>query len=167
MKKTLVAIIGLLAAIPVLTGCSAKSGISQMIEPDTIYEKALVFTRQAQIVRSLETKASISVTLLNELFPKRYPYDKGIYLFVGVITDLKDVKFDDLCKLSLNGKKPLEVTPVDRKSRLYQVVPIVTKWGRYWVVRFPAQKSTKYIIDCEIDPYGSARLSLQRPTPRR
>ncbi len=157
----------LVAGAAVLTGCSGKNEVSQMIQPDTIYEKALVYTRQAQIVRSLETKASVSVTLLNELFPERYPYDRGVYLFVGVITDLKKEKFDDLCRLTLNGDKPLEATPVTRKDDLYTIVPSVTRWGRYWVVRFPAQKSPKYLIDCEIDPYGSAQLSLQRPMPRR
>ncbi|WP_286336875.1 hypothetical protein [Hydrogenimonas cancrithermarum] len=164
MKKE---ILTLLTALFVLTGCSGKNEISQMLQPDVIYEKALVHTREAQIIRSFETKASISATLLNEVFPQRYSYEKGVFFFVGVITDMKAEEFKKRYHITLNGDEPVNIEPVTRNDDLYILMPSVTRWGKYWIVTFPPQKAKKFVIDFGIDPYGSVELAFQRPMPRR
>jgi uncharacterized protein YcfL len=160
-------ILTLLSALFVLVGCSGKNGVSRMLEPDVIYEKALVYTREVQIIRSLETKASVSATLLNEVFPERYSYEKGIFFFVGVITDMKAKEFEKRYRITLNGDKPVKIEPVTRNDDLYILMPSVTRWGKYWIVAFPPQKAKKLVIDFGIDPYGSVALAFQRPMPRR
>ncbi len=152
-----------------LGGCSSKSCKEGILQPDTIYEKALVNTREAQVVRSLETKASISATLLNEVFPARYSYDKGVYLFVGAITERKvpDEKFPDFFHLKLNGMEPVSVEPVKRDNELYTLMPSVNRWGRYYIAVFPPSKAKSFKLTFGIDPYAPVVLTFQRPTPRR
>lgn len=152
-----------------LGGCGSKSCKNGILQPDTIYEKALVNTREAQVVRSLETKASVSATLLNEVFPNRYSYDKGVYLFVGAITDRKvpDEKFPDFFHLKLNGMEPVSVEPVHRDNELYTLMPSVNRWGRYYVAEFPPSKAKSFKLTFGIDPYAPVVLTFQRPTPRR
>ena len=150
-----------------LAGCSGKGELYKVLQSDTTYEKALVYTREAQIIRSFETKASVSATLLNELFPKKYPYEKGVVFFVGVISDLKAETFEKHFRISLNGTKPTSIVPVERHDTLYLQMPSVTRWGKYWVITFPSQSSKRLTIDFEIDPYGAVELTFQRPMPRR
>jgi len=150
-------------------GCSSKSCENGILKPDKIYEKALVNTREAQVVRSLETKASVSATLLNEVFEEKYPYEKGIYLFVGIITDRKmpDEAFPDFIHMKLNGKEPLKIERVHRGDELYELMPSVNRWGNFYLVHFPPTKGKKMSFTFEIDPYTPVELEFLRPTPRR
>ncbi len=151
------------------SGCSSKSCKEGILQPDVIYEKALVNTKEAQIVRSLETKASVSATLLNEVFPDKYPYEKGVYLFVGAITErkIKSDGFPDFMHLKLNSKEPLSIEPVHRDNELYTLMPSVTRWGRYYVAVFPPSKAKTFKLTFGIDPYSPVVLTFSRPTPRR
>ncbi len=167
MKKFLIFIAA--GAVLFFGGCSSKSCKEGILQPDTIYEKALVNTREAQIVRSLETKASVNATLLNEVFAGKYPYDKGVYLFVGVITDRKvpDGKFPDFFHLKLNGLSPVSIEPIKMDNELYALMPSVNRWGRYYLAVFPPSKAKSFKLTFGIDPYAPVVLTFQRPTPRR
>ncbi|WP_457592519.1 hypothetical protein [Hydrogenimonas sp.] len=167
MKKLLIWIAA--GTVLLLSGCSSKSCKEGILQPDTIYEKALVNTREAQVVRSLETKASVNATLLNEVFPEKYPYEKGVYMFVGVITDRKvpDDTFPDFFHLKLNGGTPLKIEAVHRGDELYELMPSVNRWGRYYVAVFPPSKAKLFTLTFGIDPYAPVELKFQRPTPRR
>ncbi|WP_456403812.1 hypothetical protein [Hydrogenimonas sp.] len=157
------------AALLLLSGCSSKSCKEGIFQPDVIYEKALVNTREAQIVRSLETKASVSATLVNEVFAEKYPYEKGIAIFLGVITDRKvpDETFPDFFHVTLNGQAPLKIEPVHRGDELYQLMPSVNRWGHYYLLTFAPSKAKSFKLTFGIDPYAPVTLTLQRPTPRR
>ncbi len=167
MKRSLIWMAA--GALLLFGGCSSKSCREGILQPDTIYEKALVNTREAQVVRSLETKASVSVTLLNEVFPKKYPYEKGVYMFVGVITDRKvpDDTFPDFFHIELNGAAPAGIETIHRGDELYELMPSVNRWGRYYLAVFPPSKAKVFKLTFGIDPYSPVVLKLQRPTPRR
>ncbi|WP_353662779.1 hypothetical protein [Hydrogenimonas sp. SS33] len=156
----------LFAALFLTTGCSTKNEVTELFTPDKIYEKALVYTRQEQIVRDLETKAAIDATLLNEVFPREYPYDKGVFFFVGIVTDLDKEDFKKGYHITLNGMKPVKIEKVKESDDLYKLMPNVNSWGRYFVVTFPPTEAKKLVIDFGVDPYGSVQLPFQRPTRR-
>ncbi|WP_201353384.1 hypothetical protein [Hydrogenimonas urashimensis] len=156
-----------LTLVLTLGGCSAKHGVSELFEPDRIYEKALVYTREDQVVRGLETKAAISATLLNEVFPDKYSYKDGIFFFVGIVTDLDVEEFKKNYHIRLNGMEPLSIQKVESTDDIYRLMPNVNRWGKYFIVKFPSISGTKYTIDFGIYPYGSVQLAFQRPTKRR
>jgi len=148
----------------ILAGCAEKNEVSEIIQKDKIHEKALTFTKENQLVRSLETKATVTATLLNEVFPKRFPYDKGISFFVGVISD---IPLDLSKNITLDGKTPFNVESVSQKDFLYVLMPGVNRWGNYYIVTFPSMKNKSFTLKLEIDPYGSVPLNFQRSTLRR
>ena len=156
-----------LAILLAMAGCSSKNDMTEMFEPDRIYEKALVFTREDQIVRGLETKAAISATLLNEIFPDRYNYRDGIFFFVGIVTELDVEDFKKNYHIRLNGMEPLTIEKVDRTDDLYKLMPNVNRWGKYFLLKFPTTASNKLTIDFGIYPYGSVQLTFERPKKRR
>ncbi|WP_456450383.1 hypothetical protein [Hydrogenimonas sp.] len=164
MKTRLIALLLLLLA---LGGCSSKNEIAEMFTPDRIYEKALVYTREDQIVWELETMAAISATLLNEVFPERYPDEKGVYFFVGIVTQLDVEEFKKNYHITMNGQKPVSIEKVEPRDDLYKLMPNVNRWGKYFVVQFPPTTAKKLVIDFGIYPYGKVELAFQRPSKRR
>jgi len=148
----------------VLSGCMKKSEIAKIIQRDKIYEKALIYTKENQLVSSLETKATITATLLNEVFPKRFKYDEGISFFVGVISDMPL----DLSKnIFLDEKTPIGVRSIGQKDPLYILMPSVNRWGSYYIVTFPSINSRFFTLKLRVDPYDSIKLNFQRLTLRR
>jgi len=151
----------------VLAGCAEKNSVDEIIQKDRIHEKALVYTQENQLVRSLETKATVTATLLNEVFPDRYQYKKGITFFVGVISDIPLNLSKNSSLLTLEGKTPLHIESVGEKDFLYVLMPGVNRWGNYYIVTFPSIKAKAFTLKLEIDPYGSVGLNFQRSTLRR
>jgi len=147
-----------------LVGCSNKNEIFKIFQKDRIYEKALVFTKENQLIRSLETKATMAATLLNEVFPKRFRYDKGISFFIGVISD---IPLDLSKNITLNRKTPIDVESVEENSTLYKIMPIVNRWSSYYIVTFPPVKDKTFTLELKVDPYGLIKLSFKRLTLRR
>ncbi len=141
--------------------------MKEMFEPDRILEKALVYTREDQVVRGLETKVAISATLLNEVFPDRFSYKDGLFFFVGVVTELDVEDFRKNYHISMNGEKPLSIEKVSKTDDIYKLMPNVNRWGKYFIVKFPPTDASELVIDFGIYPYGSVRLTFQRPKRRR
>ncbi|WP_457596443.1 hypothetical protein [Hydrogenimonas sp.] len=164
VKKSVTA--AMVLAMLSLGGCGHKNEVSEIFSPDTIYEKALVYTREDQLVRELETKAAITATLLNEVFPDKYPYDKGVFFFVGVVTSLTLEDFKKNYHITLNGQKPLSITPVKTTDDLYRLIPNVNRWGKYFLIQFPPTRAKKLVIDFGVYPYGDLKLPFERPTRR-
>ena len=150
-----------------LGGCGPKGEVSGLFEPDRIYEKALVYTREDQVVRGLETKAAISATLLNEIFPDRYVYGDGIYFFVGIVTELEIEDFKKNYHIRLNGEEAVSIEKVQKSDDLYKLMPNVNRWGKYFLVKFPPMTDQELTIDFGIYPYGSVLLTFERPQKRR
>jgi len=160
-------VLAALAVLLSLGGCSSKNEMTELFQPDRIYEKALVYTREDQVVRGLETKAAITATLLNEVFPDRYSYDDGIFFFVGIVTELDVEEFKKNYHIRLNGMEPLSIEKVKERDDIYKLMPNVNRWGKYFIVKFPSTAATRLTIDFGIYPYGSVRLAFQRPKKRR
>ena len=150
----------------VWTGCSGRNQIEEMFAKDRLYEKALIYTREDQIVREFETKANVSATLLNELFPDRFRYDDGVYFFFGIVTDLSVEKIKKDYNLTMNGEEPVAIEKVKSDDDLYKLMPNVNRWGRYYLVKFPPDEAKKYVIKFSVYPYDPIELRFSRPSVR-
>lgn len=151
----------LLAAF-VFGGCQTYDAFD-MFKKDEHYEKAIKETRSAQIVNSMETKAKITLTYLNPIYPSRY--SDAEYFFVGLyIPDDYDKKeqaglFNKDYLLSMRvtpkkddvklGEKAAEASDVQAKvvetitkpdqHEIYKKMPHTDAWSRYYIVSFPKQ----------------------------
>lgn len=152
-----------------LGGCQTYSAF-EALKKDDYYEKALLQTKSAQIINSLETKAKITATRLNPLYPDKYK--DGEYFYVGVyIPDDYDKNdsaglFNKEYKLYLKGDggymEPLSVNETIKKEQneLYKKAPIKDNWSRYYTVSFAKQKTDALTLKL-FSPYGEALLNFQ------
>ena len=142
-----------ICAIFVLSGCHHYNAM-EMFKKDDSYEKAVLHTKSGQIVSSLETKAKITVTYLNPLYPNEYS-DKD-YFFVGVyipndydVAEKRGLMNPDF-KLSLQKEgdtAPVKISEIVKKENdpLYKKMPLTDEWSRYYLVSFEKIKADKTI----------------------
>lgn len=166
-------------------GCGAYNALD-MFQKDKSYEKALLHTKNAQITNSLETKAKITATYLNPLYPSEYK--DAEYFFVGMyIPDDYDSpkesglfnKDYNLLMIDMREKvvalgdkevvqgyiKPLSVEPIIKKEQnlLYKKMPHTDNWSRYYVVSFPKQQGTEPLnLKLKSNLYGEVLLNFPR-----
>ncbi len=155
----------------ILSGCQTYNAFD-MFKKDDSYEKALIQTKNAQIINSLETKAKISATYLNPLYPMEYK--DAEYFFVGVyMPDDYDNPanaglFNKEYKLAVKTAKgfvePKGVEQILKKEQneLYRKMPHTDVWSRYYVVSFPKQDGEGAIELLLKSSYGEALLSFPR-----
>ena len=146
-----------------ITGCSIKTAF---IEPDTVAQKALAWTKKGEIYNSLEIKASMIATYLNPLNKK---YKNGEYFFISIYIDND---FDEPKKyglnnknylLILNGLKPIYKKELDRDSELAKMMPFNNEWGHLYLVKFPKQKGKELKLELINEDYGVATIKFQKP----
>lgn len=152
-------------------GCASYNAFD-MFKKDEFYERALVVTKNAQIISSFETKAKISATHLNSLYPERY--SDADYFFVGVyIPDDYDKSqsaglFNKEYVLSVKRHDgfvaPLKIEEIVKKeeSELYKKMPHVDSWSRYYVVSFPKDEKGSAVVLSFRGAGGEALLSFSK-----
>jgi len=168
MIKRLVAPI---LTVLVLSGCQTYNAFD-MFKKDDSYEKALIETKNAQIINSLETKAKLSATYLNPLYPSEYK--DAEYFFVGVyIPDDYDSPkdaglFNKEYKLVMKDIKgdiqPKNIEQIAKKeqNKLYKQMPHTDTWSKYYIVSFPKQDGASALELKFKSSYGEASLSFPR-----
>lgn len=152
----------------ILSGCQTYNAFD-MFKKDDSYEKALMETKNAQIINSLETKAKISATYLNPLYPAEYK--DGEYFFVGVYipNDYDSPKnaglFNKEYRLATKGgieAKIVQEILKKEQNELYRKMPHTDVWSRYYVVSFPKQSGDAALELTLKSPYGEASLAFPR-----
>lgn len=177
-------IFGVLAVF-VFGGCASYNAFS-MFQKDTQHEKALLNTKNAQITNSLETKAKITATYLNPIYPNEY--NNAEYFFIGVFIpdDYDSPKesglFNKDFKLMMEDKtqkevglgsdkatkgymEPVSVEHIVKKDEnlLYKNMPHTDNWSKYYVVSFQKQKGLEPLsLKLKSTLYGEAVLSFPR-----
>ncbi len=155
----------------ILSGCQTYSAF-EIFKKDDLYERALLQTKNKQIINSLETKAKITATYLNPLYPSTYK--DGEHFFVGVyIPDDYDKKesaglFNKDYKLLMMGAKediaPLSISEITKKeqSELYKKMPHTDNWSKYYVVSFPKQADAANLTLLLKTLYGETSLDFPK-----
>jgi len=170
----------LLLSIVLIVGCSVKqdecgikehSDFGQLFTKDEIYDKSLTNTHKAQLIASFETKALLTATYLNPVFSDRSCKKRFVpqmedaeYFFVGVfITDSKSSEFNTKgYRLTLNGKKPIDIKLLDKDDPLRYEMPMMNNWSTYYKVKFPIVKGTKLELIFENDRFGKDFLNYSK-----
>ena len=160
-----------MSAIFVLSGCHHYNAM-EMFKKDDSYEKAVLHTKSGQIVSSLETKAQITVTYLNPIYPNEYS-DRD-YFFVGVYIPNDYDSADKRGLMNPNFKllikkeadiAPSKITEITKKENdsLYKKMPLTDEWSRYYVVSFEKTKEDKTVLlTLKNISGGETVLSFQR-----
>lgn len=172
--------------ILIFSGCASSYNAFDMFKKDTMHEKALLNTKNAQITNSLETKAKITATYLNPIYPSEYK--NAEYFFVGVFIpdDYDNPKesglFNKDFKLTMDDKvkkevalgsstlpkgyiEPLSVEYIVKKDEnlLYKNMPHTDNWSKYYIVSFPKQEGdTALSLKLKSTLYGEVLLSFPR-----
>ncbi len=143
-------------------GCSRKTGL---FAPDVLEEKALSATRRGEIYNSLEIKASLVATYLNDVL-KSYRSDKRASFLVSVFIDddysdpEKQGLYNPDYALTLNGKKPIEVKLLHKNDDLIKIAPVRNMWSHYYLVTFPKPASKSLSMRFESQRYGASILKF-------
>lgn len=141
-----------------ISGCSLKHAF---FEEDLLEQKAIVWSQKGEIYNSLEIKASIDSTYLNQVVSG---YSDGENFIVGIHID---DDFDDDYKaglnnknytLTLDGKKPIKVETLNNQSELFQVVPFKKQWARYYLVKFADSSKEVLKLKLKSDYYSEKVL---------
>ncbi len=157
MKKILFCLV----AIFLLSGCGEKNGFA-FFGKDRPYENAISYTKEGDIVASMENKALIIATYLNPIYKD---YKDGDYFFVRVYiaNDFEDEEkeglFNPKYHLLLNGKKPLKIKKLNRDTLLAKEMPLTKPWYKIYLVKFPKVKGDKKLI-FKSDDYGQTLLNF-------
>ncbi len=150
----------LLLAILFMSGCAPKSGF---FSEDVRYESALSYTKKGEIYNSLEMKASIVATYLNCTMLHCDVKDEEVFLIAIYIDEDSSQKdkqglYNPNYQLTLNGKKPKSIKPLDYHDDLIQAAPFRNRWSNYYLVKFHQVKRPKMRMEYAHQSYGKVTL---------
>ena len=160
--KNLFLIIGV-ALFLSLSGCASKSGF---LSPDILSQRALSYTKKAEVYNSLEIKASAVITYLNPLL-KKYNDDEHIYLLVSLFidNDSSDIQKQGLhnpdISLSLDGTKPLQIQTLQQGDDLIKIAPIKNMWSHYYLLTYKKPSSDNFQVMLKSQRFGSSALTFE------
>ena len=134
----------------ILFGACSNKGAFKYFKTDPLYEKALEYTKVAQIISDFETKAIINATYLNSTDPKRWDNNFqnfliGIYIFDDSDDEEKKFIYNPNYKLTLNNQKPFKIEKLKKSSYLYEHIPLFNSHAKYYIVSF--KKDEKIILN--------------------
>lgn len=161
MRFSLIALSALLS----FSGCSQK-GAFDLFKMDKAQERAVEELRSGTILQSFETKAIFSSLYLNKIDPKTYR--DGDY-FIAALYFEKDnrlIRKLDIAEygysLTLNGKSPTIMEPLDDQDTRRRLMPSQNGWNRYYLIRFDSAPETALALRLENNQTGSVVLNYQK-----
>ncbi|MDR0665461.1 MAG: hypothetical protein LBF86_08090 [Helicobacteraceae bacterium] len=133
------------------------------------YAEALPHTKRGEILDRFESKAQISASYLNAIYPDKKEYNSSETFLIGlyIANDFKSKSKEGLNNpnyaLDLNGLNRLSAQTVDKNDNLLKLMPLVNRWNIYYIVRFPiADKTTLDLTLKEADTNQSTTISFQK-----
>lgn len=154
-----------LSALLGFSGCSQK-GAFDLFKMDMAQERAVEELRSGTILMSLETKAIFSSLYLNKIDP--LTYKEGEYFIVSLYfgkdnRSIKNLKIEEYgYHITLNGKAPTIMEPLDEKDRRRMMMPVQNKWNRYYLIRFDLAPEHSLALQLENNQTGSVVLNYQK-----
>ncbi len=166
MKKKRVLLSAILGFLLLVSGGCGARHTMHYFEKDNYFERAMNNMQTGTMVQSLETKAILHAIYLNHVDPKLY--NDGEYFFIGtyIADDFRDPSkqglFNELFWLKLNGLVPLKIEELEEDNVLRKSMPLVSRWNRYFRVKFKTSKSNLLKLTYENARYGKIVLTYQK-----
>jgi hypothetical protein len=159
-----IATIMILLATLFLSGCAPKSGF---LSEDKLYESALSHTKKGEIYNSLEMKASIVATYLNNTVIHCTKKDKEVFLIaVFIDEDSSDESKQGLLnpsyRLTLNGKPPVDMHALAYDDDLIKIAPFRNRWSTYYKVMFEKSNTDTLKMEYAHLNYGKVTLLFSK-----
>ena len=159
-----IATIMILLATLFLSGCAPKSGF---LSEDTLYESALSYTKKGEIYNSLEMKASIVATYLNNTVIECKKKDREVFLIaVFIDEDSSDESKQGLLNpsyyITLEGKQPVDIEALPYDDDLIKIAPFRNRWSTYYKVMFEKSKSKTLTMEYGHLNYGKVTLLFSK-----
>ena len=135
-----------------LSGCGRSAFFT--FTGSTTYAQSLPHTQRGEISDRFESMALITATRLNGVYPLDERYEGSESFFVGLYID-KDFKGEQaginnpLYRLTLNDQPYETAIPIEKSDPLLQLMPLVNRWSRYYLVRFAPQESETLTLKLE------------------
>ena len=145
-------------------GCSQKEEVVNLLKKDRVYTEALRNTQKGDILLSLENKAQIIATYLNE-FNDSYE-DETFFVRVYIDNDFDDENRSGLFHpgytLALNSQKPLEIKILDKENLLVKTLPFTQPWYHYYLVKFKRVEEDMLNLRFANENYGETILTFEK-----
>ncbi len=148
-----------------MSGCTFKNGF---FSQDLVAESLLSNTKKGGIYSSLETKATILATYLNNSLQKYKNSDHEVFLInVYIDNDFSEKNkkeiFNPNYSISINGGlKPKNITKLSSDDELLKVIPMQNKWSSYYLVEFDKVPQSKIDLLFKSESYSQTRLSFAK-----
>ena len=177
-----------MAAIALLTGCVSKEEQKLMntFEKQKNYHKRLIKTEKVQLYEGDFTKVTLTATYLNrnsrakegeedsfvnyinpfEIFEdkeKRMPKEDERFI-VGIYIDDDAMDTDEAYdfNLTLNGKEPKSIKPLEENDPRLKDISFVSDWSQFFYVVFPHVKAERFNMTFNSDRYGKGVLNFAK-----
>ncbi|MDR0747052.1 MAG: hypothetical protein LBE89_04080 [Helicobacteraceae bacterium] len=133
-----------------LAGCNGRSAFFDFTGSAT-YAEALPHTKRGEIADRFESKALLSASHLNAIYPDNADYAADETFFIGlyIANDFSKDKVginNPMFELTLDGKKYLSAKEVDKESEMLKLMPLINRWSRYYIVRFEKTAALKLTL---------------------
>jgi hypothetical protein len=177
-----------IAAIALLGGCVSKEEqrLINTFEKQKNYHKRLIKTEKIQLYEDNFTKVILTATYLNrnsrakegeedsflnyinpfEIFEdraKRIPQTDEKFI-VGIYIDDELEENNDLYdfNLTLNGKEPKMIRPLDKNDPRLKDISFVSDWSQFFYVVFPYVKTERFNLVFHSEKYGKGILNFAK-----
>ncbi|MDH5464343.1 MAG: hypothetical protein OEW60_01870, partial [Thiovulaceae bacterium] len=138
----------------------------QYFNKDGYFERTMDNLRTGTMVQGLETKAIIHAIYLNRVDAKLY--SDGEYFFIGtyIENDFQDKDkrglYNKAFTLKLNNEIALVAEELSEDHILRKSMPLVSRWNRYYRVKFKQIKGNKLVMTFDHTRFGRITLNFQR-----
>lgn len=154
-----------LTIVGLFSGCVQKNAFS-VFGGDSSYQKGIDYTQVGDIVHSFETKAIINATYLNPVEPKVYNNKYQNFLIGIYISDDNENREEryinnQAYSLTLNDKAYESIEELDKKSELYNHLPLKNSYAKYYVVKFKKTEELKLILQYKHTSFGKVDLNFE------
>jgi len=125
-------------------GCSQQ--YNKYAKPtDILKEQALTQTKKVLIKDKETIKAFIVVTYINKINHKLAEQNEEVEKFIVSvhIPSEESQELYDKISFMVNEKKDYTVTPILNDDKLLEILPVATKWHKYYLVQAPKNHKRK------------------------
>jgi len=118
------------------TGCSQKNAFNRFKISKT-QELSEDSIQSSKIKENSKITGIVSVVYLNDVYPEQYK--DGEYFYIYIYTKKSGAGHIDF---RLNGKAPLNTTPLKCDNKFSKLTSFNANWNRYYLVKFAKNTNT-------------------------